>query len=188
VVVAGNDREKDVGSSPSHPLLTRNNEASGIHAYNTFKEYERKENMFDRKEYDRKRAKEMYDVFKARRDKLLKEQFGDQCFLCYKKTTKGRPGMHLHHLFYGDESNYPKNGKLMAIRIKRVEEAEQFPERFKLLCPRCHRMVESLKALPNLDFDKILEAIGTYSGVAQSVVQRAVNAEAVGSNPTSRAN
>lgn len=99
----------------------------------------------ERKEYDRQRAAKVYEDFKARKAKLV-AKFGGRCAGC-STTNPKRGDWHLHHTSYTDESNYPRNSKAMSTRIKRLEEAERNPERFRMLCPRCHHIVTVLQSL-----------------------------------------
>lgn len=42
----------------------------------------------------------------------------------------------------------------MHVRLKRLAEAEAYPDRFRLLCPKCHLVVELIKKLrsnPGID-------------------------------------
>lgn len=87
------------------------------------------------KEYQRKRAARKYADFKLRRTMLF-EKLGGKCSICSKKAVKG---FNLHHVYYHPiESDYPTHSKSFSIRLKRLYEAEEYPERFQLLCPPCH--------------------------------------------------
>lgn len=110
------------------------------------------------KEYDRLRAKRTYEDFKKRKNNLVVNVFNGKCFLC---SAEHRKGFHLHHVFYhAIESNYPRNSKAMSTRLKRLAEAEKNPERFRLLCPKCHILLESLKALiDTVDLKKLKEIL-----------------------------
>lgn len=100
--------------------------------------------MYDRKVYDRERAKKVYADFQIRRINLFKK-LGNKCYLCDKDATKG---FHLHHVKYHEvESNYPRHSKSMYIRLKRLTEAENNPKRFELLCPKCHRILSGIENL-----------------------------------------
>lgn len=93
---------------------------------------------YDR-EYQRKRAEKLYADFCERRLKVF-NLLGGKCFLCEKPAVKG---FHLHHVeYHPTESDYPRNSKSMVTRLKRLKEAEEHPERFCLLCPKHHSMVE----------------------------------------------
>jgi hypothetical protein len=110
--------------------------------------------MFNRKEYDRLRAKELYEDFKKRKLDILL-LFNNKCGLCSKQAEKG---FHLHHKLYTDKSNYPKHSNCMSVRWKRLKEAESNPEIFELLCPRCHILVEQLKTIsPCVDRKKLID-------------------------------
>lgn len=95
-----------------------------------------------KKEYDRKRAENVYKEFIIRRERVL-ELLGGECYLCGNKAVKG---FHLHHKEYHPvESDYPRHSKSMYVRLKRVKEAEENPQRFSLLCPYHHKIIEQLK-------------------------------------------
>lgn len=110
--------------------------------------------MYDRKEYDRLRAKRLYEDFKQRREALMLK-FGDACYLCEQKARKG---FNLHHIIYDSvESNYPRHSKSMSVRLKRLKEAEEHPERFRLLCPSCHHFITKLHF--NVNINKLMELL-----------------------------
>lgn len=113
--------------------------------------------MFDRREYDKLRARKVYGDYKNRR-KLLLEKLGYKCFLCEKDAPSN---FHLHHLNYDNpESDYPRHARSMYIRLKRLSEAERFPERFSILCPRCHRALEGLKpVIKNWNKEKLINLL-----------------------------
>ena len=87
-----------------------------------------------RRAYDRAHQKRLYAKFKEDRQRVI-DLLGGCCVKC--KTTKN---LQLHHIFYGPESNYPRNCKSQNTRRKRVAEALQFPERFELRCAKCHHI------------------------------------------------
>src|SRR5690349_18746479 len=101
---------------------------------------------WDRTVYDRERARELYSDFVARKKALAKAHFGKKCYTC---GAIGDSGFHFHHIVYEQGSAYPRHSKAMNVRLKRLKEAEMFPERFKLLCGRCHRIVEGLRCQRN---------------------------------------
>ena len=104
--------------------------------------------MRDKKEYDRKYSRKKYAEFIQRRENVVKSgTIGDCCFICKKSAKRD---FHFHHCVYLEESNYPKNCKSGATRWKRLKEAEQFPERFKLLCGKCHLEYETIKRNKNI--------------------------------------
>lgn len=95
------------------------------------------EKNFDKKQYDALNQRKVYDRFKENRTKVY-ESLGGKCQVCGKVPR----AFHLHHVIYHPiESNYPTHSKAMNIRIKRVNEALAHPERFALLCGRCHQLV-----------------------------------------------
>lgn len=108
----------------------------------------------EKRNYDKLRARELYQRFKERRA-LVMENLGGECFICGEKAIKG---FHFHHKHYHEvESNYPRHSNAMNVRIKRLVEAEKFPERFALLCPTHHRLIEIAKVKTfNIDRFKIL--------------------------------
>jgi len=113
--------------------------------------------MFDRKEYDRIHTAALYEEFQIRKERLVREKFEGKCFLCDKEGWKG---FHFHHIWYHEtESNYPRHSKAMNIRWKRLKEAEQHPERFKVLCGPCHRLVESLKNGSKYNSERLKELL-----------------------------
>jgi 5-methylcytosine-specific restriction endonuclease McrA len=114
------------------------------------------EPRFDKREYDRKRAEIAYADFKQRR-KLVIESLGGCCYLC----SRHREFYHFHHVTYHEtESAYGRHAKTFWVRLKRLEEAEAHPERFRILCSRCHSLVEGLqRALNSTNFDKLTELL-----------------------------
>lgn len=111
---------------------------------------------FNKKEYDAERQRILYAEYQERR-LALEEKFGNVCYLC--KQSK-RKNFHLHHRYYHPiESNYPRHSKSMNVRWKRLKEAEEHPERFALLCPTCHRMLETFKH-GDIDTDRFNELLG----------------------------
>jgi hypothetical protein len=91
-----------------------------------------------RKEYNRKRAQDSYAVFKERRIRIT-ALLGGKCKLC----EVAKKGLHLHHVFYHPtESNYKRSSKSFWNRLRRLNEAEEHPERFQLLCEGCHLLWE----------------------------------------------
>ena len=94
--------------------------------------------MSDRKkEYDRQRAKKLYEEYKKKRTELL-IKFGSKCFVCEEREGD----LHFHHLEYGEYGKYGHAS--MWRRIQHNKEIEEFPERFKLLCNSCHSIVTIL--------------------------------------------
>lgn len=107
-----------------------------------------------RKKYDRERARKVYEDFKDRRATLLRDVFGGTCALCERAMEKG---LHLHHVeYHPEDSNYPRHSRSMYVRLKRLVEAENHPERFTALCPTCHCLVESVKHVP---LDRLLRLV-----------------------------
>ena len=75
--------------------------------------------------------------YRIARKKAIRN-LGGKCIFCGSKTDLQR-----HHLKY--DKYYPKrrkvNGKLVGYRLNPVYEALKHPERFKLLCQKCHNVV-----------------------------------------------
>ncbi len=94
--------------------------------------------MGDR-EYNREYAKQKYDDFRVRKDQVSLESFGGKCYLC--GSSENYQYYHLHHIEYGPDSDYVRNSKAQWTREMRLREAEEHPERFRLLCPKCHRLI-----------------------------------------------
>ncbi len=97
--------------------------------------------MGDR-EYNRVYAKQRYDDFRVRKDQVSLEHFGGHCFLC--GACENYEHYHLHHIEYGPDADYQRNSKAQWTREMRLREAEEHPERFRLLCPKCHRLVTTV--------------------------------------------
>lgn len=117
----------------------------------------RDKKAYDR-EYQRQRAVRVYADFHKRRLELFKV-FGNECYLCGRPAIKG---FHLHHTEYHPvESNYKRDSRSMSTRIKRLKEAEAHPERFALLCPHDHRLVEFCKGMgfASIKIDRLLKLI-----------------------------
>ena len=107
--------------------------------------------MKDRKPRDRKYSQRNYRLFQMRK-RIVVALLGGQCRVC--KTREAPRGFHLHHISYHEtESNYPRHSKSMSVREKRLAEAEAHPERFRLLCGKCHRLIETIR---RLDHDEII--------------------------------
>lgn len=97
-----------------------------------------------KKEADRQYSKARYEQFRIDRNHLCLNILGGMCYICEDDLNAHE--FHLHHLEYVEgESDYDRNSKSLWIRIKRVEEATEHPERFKLLCGLCHRSVSSIQ-------------------------------------------
>lgn len=121
--------------------------------------------MFDRKEYDRKHSADVYADYRKRKDALALNTFGGCCYVCGK--TEDFEKFHLHHVYYHvTESAYPRHSKSMNIRLKRLKEAEVNSERFRLICPPCHRAVEFIKhSAKDRSAAKLLECCGANCGL-----------------------
>ena len=113
---------------------------------------------------NREIQKGQYAKFREAKEKVSLEQFGGKCWLCGK--SYGWEGYHLHHIDYTNESLYERNSKALWTRRLRVAEATEHPERFRLLCPACHRLITGIgnyfvnrfEVLPkDLSIDKVFE-------------------------------
>ena len=95
-------------------------------------------------ESDRKYSAAKYEQFRIDKDHLCLNILGGMCYIC--EDEENAQEFHLHHLEYDEvESDYDRNSKSFHTRRKRVDEAMANPERFKLLCPGCHRAVSSIQ-------------------------------------------
>jgi len=93
-----------------------------------------------RTDADRAYDKLRYEQFQIRRQAVI-AAFGGECFVCGDADN-----LHLHHEQYvAGESDYPRHARSMSARLKRVEEAEKHPERFRLLCATCHGLVHAVE-------------------------------------------
>lgn len=111
-----------------------------------------------RREYNRQRAASLYEDYVTRRDALMLH-FGDECYLCAKAAGKH---FHLHHVeYHPTESDYPRSGRSLYVRIKRLSEAEATPGRFRLLCAGCHGYLEMVLGAAGKGFnkDRLLELL-----------------------------
>ena len=74
-----------------------------------------------------------YSIASKKANKLL----GGKCIFCGSRTA-----LHHHHIKY--DKYYPKkrkvNGKWVGYRLNPVYEALKHPERFRLLCKKCHNV------------------------------------------------
>lgn len=95
-----------------------------------------------RKAWDRENAKKKYEQYKEQR-KIALDLLGNKCILCEKTEN-----LHLHHIEYHEDSNYPRNGNGWS-RTRRVKEALENPERFKLLCSGCHQSITVISRMIN---------------------------------------
>lgn len=120
-----------------------------------------------KKEYDKGYVAKRYDAFRERKDTLHKDVFGGCCFLC--GATQGWQSFHLHHReYHPEESAYARDSHSLWTRINRVAEAEAHPERFRLLCNACHRLITNFASTAFLritrlrnqpDFEKFMDLI-----------------------------
>jgi len=127
--------------------------------------------MANRKEYDRNRSKQLYDQFRQDKDRVCLEIMGGACYVC--GNTEGANKYHLHHVHYHPtESNYERSSKSQWTRVQRVREATAHPERFKLLCGPCHRLVTALghqmSRAGAKNKEKLLELVALQARVFES--------------------
>ena len=97
--------------------------------------------MSDKKEYDRSRSKKMYDKYKDDRKRAL-DLKGFKCQCC-PQTSANK--LQFHHLYYDEKSNYPRTSNGWS-RIKRVAEVLDDPNKFCLLCSKCHYSIHIVKS------------------------------------------
>ena len=107
-----------------------------------------------------------YSIASKKANKLL----GGKCIFCGSKTALQR-----HHIKY--DKYYPKkrkvNGKWVGYRLNPVYEALKHPERFHLLCSKCHRVVTF--ALPDLKRTKlVLKKMGEKMGIDNNTVKKII--------------
>ena len=112
--------------------------------------------VFDKKEYNRQRQREKYAEFKQRRIAFIKKK-GNCCALCRK--TKKIYNL-AHKEYHITESDYARHAKSMSVRWKRLIEAENNPDRFNVLCSKCHIGLDSFQALiKEHPIEKLLELL-----------------------------
>ncbi len=99
--------------------------------------------MFDRKSYDRQHSKDNYTKYKQERALVL-IQLGGRCVGCDCQDEKR---LQLHHKYYDANSDYPRTSNGWS-RIKRVREASKEPDKFHLLCGRCHKQIHAILSSP----------------------------------------
>ncbi len=93
--------------------------------------------------YNRQYMESLYQRFRAEKDEVSMELFGGCCYMC--GDSESYQHFHLHHyVYHPEDSSYRRTSKAMWTRMLRVEEAKANPERFRLLCPRCHRLITSV--------------------------------------------
>ena len=90
----------------------------------------------DERKMRRKKPKQetRYSIASKKANKLL----GGKCIFCGSKTD-----LQFHHIKYDKyyHKNRKVNGKLLGYRLNPVYEALKHPERFHLLCRKCHNVV-----------------------------------------------
>jgi len=113
----------------------------------------------NKKEYDRQYMQDRYQDYRQEKDRVHMELFGGTCFVCYR--TDGYESFHLHHIEYVEESNrYSRASNDLWSRRQRLSEAASHPERFRLLCPRCHSKVgflgRKLRKMTGMDMERLV--------------------------------
>ena len=94
--------------------------------------------------HNRSYSAAQYEQFRIDKNHLCLNVLGGMCYIC--EEDEDAHEFHLHHLEYVEgESDYDRNSKSFHTRKKRVAEALEHPERFKLLCAKCHRSVSSIQ-------------------------------------------
>ena len=96
---------------------------------------------------------------------------GGKCIFCGSKIN-----LQLHHRMY--DKSYPKrrkvNGKLTGYRLNPTFEAAKHPERFRLLCHKCHNVVTY--GLHDVKRTKLVfKKIGKESGFENNVVKKIIS-------------
>ena len=107
-----------------------------------------------------------YSIASKKANKLL----GGKCIFCGSKTALQR-----HHLKY--DKSYPKrrkvNGKLVGYRLNPVYEALKHPERFRLLCQKCHNVV-TYGLLDTKRTKLVFKKIGKVQGFDNNTVKKII--------------
>ena len=107
-----------------------------------------------------------YSIASKKANKLL----GGKCIFCGSKTALQR-----HHLKY--DKSYPKrrkvNGKLVGYRLNPAYEALKHPERFRLLCQKCHNVV-TYGLLDTKRTKLVFKKIGKVQGFDNNTVKKII--------------
>ena len=107
-----------------------------------------------------------YSIASKKVNKLL----GGKCIFCGSKTD-----LHRHHLKY--DKSYPKsrkvNGKFVGYRLNPVYEALKHPERFRLLCQKCHNVV-TYGLLDTKRTKLVFKKIGKVQGFDNNTVKKII--------------
>lgn len=104
------------------------------------------------REYDRLRAKRLYEEYKQKRHELIK-QFGSRCWICDRSDKR----LEFHHLRYHKEGKYGHAS--LWRRIQMLKEIEEYPEDFRLLCNAHHKTVSCIKALGKDEYERLMSVI-----------------------------
>ena len=107
-----------------------------------------------------------YSIASKKANKLL----GGKCIFCGSRTTLQR-----HHIKY--DKYYPKkrkvNGKWVGYRLNPVYEALKHPERFRLLCQKCHNVV-TYGLLDTKRTKLVFKKIGKIQGFDNNTVKKII--------------
>lgn len=93
----------------------------------THPEYRKKQSDYNKKRYQEHREEKAKEVQIIKQ--TVRNNLGNKCTTC-GITEK----LQLHHKFYAEDSVKPQQHS-----FNRFWEAFKHPERFKLLCPLCHK-------------------------------------------------
>ena len=100
-----------------------------------------KERIKNRQKQYRKNNKEKIRAQNKRRykqkQKLIKQKFGNKCFLCEKTLFKKKSDFRLHHVSYESYKKYP--GSPMEWSVSTLKQLDK--NDFLLLCPSCHDLI-----------------------------------------------
>ena len=102
--------------------------------------------------------------------KKVEPKLDGKCIFCGSKTN-----LQLHHRTY--DKSYPKrrkvNGKLVGYRLNPVYEALKHPERFRLLCHKCHNVV-TYGLLDTKRTKLVFKKIGKIQGFDNNTVKKII--------------
>jgi hypothetical protein len=116
---------------------------------------------------DQKYSAAKYEQFRIDKDHVCLNVLGGECYIC--GDDEDAQNFHLHHVVYDEEeSAYARNSKSFHVRRKRLDEAMEHPERFKLLCPACHRSVSSVQG----HVQRMVERAGQRKRLDEEAIKR----------------
>ena len=107
-----------------------------------------------------------YRITSKKVNKLL----GGKCIFCGSKTALQR-----HHIKYDKyyQKNRKVNGKWVGYRLNPVYEALKHPERFRLLCHKCHNVV-TYGLLDTKRTKLVFKKIGKIQGFDNNTVKKII--------------